>query len=957
MNLFKTKLLLILTFVFSNFTLLFADSGTIRGSINDKGTGEPLMFANVLVRETGGGAQTDFDGNFEINVPPGTYTLEISYLGYAQTIVKEVEVKADQVTVLDFLLQEESEQLSEVVIAANRINRTENALLALQRRSISIQDGISAEGIAKYASSNAADAVLRIPGASVVDGKYVVVRGLGDRYSNALLNGQQLPSTDPYRNSTQLDLIPANMLENIIASKTFTPDQPGNFTGGSVNIKTKNFPEEFTLLASVTTSYNTQSTFQNNFLTHGGGKRDWLGYDDGNRALSDFNRDPATLEALSPSSYIRARNNEELANLIERSSDGFNTNFSPITDRSPLNTSVSFSVGNQFKLFKNPLGFLFGANFKRNFSFYENGDFNYWELSGAHATQLSPYYQLQDTRGVENPNLGGLFNLAYKFGKGNEISFNALYNHDAEKTTRYLAGDYPGILSSGQFESRVLGFKERELKSYQVSGTHQITPQGLKFEWGGSLVEVSQLEPDLRQVANSFKITLGEIDTTFAFNRAEFDLPFHYFRDLSDKQWLAKADLTIPFGQKFSKANKFMVGFMHSSKDRVFDESTWQLNDRSNVGISYDGNLNQFFSDDNIGFIGIDNNNRFLVGNFWQDAQITSRKNSYTGNESVTALYGMGIFQWKMLKIIAGARGERTDISVQSRDTTEEKGKIDKYDILPSVNLIYALNDKTNLRASITQTLARPNMRELAPFSAADFNGGIRITGNPNLKRTLTTNYDLRWEFFPKIGELIAIGGYYKSFSNPIVKSYLEQAANPEIQFQNVGRARVYGLELELRKHLDFLSPALANFSLTTNFSLIKSTVDIPPDEVEVIDKFNPSKGTTRPFTGQSPFLFNASLNFESAPLGLDATLAFNVFGRRLSEISQGQTPDIFENPRPQLDLSLKKRITDHFGWRFNVQNILNTDLEKTMKFNGNEFVIQRYKRGITISVGLSYTL
>ncbi|MEL7021861.1 MAG: carboxypeptidase regulatory-like domain-containing protein, partial [Bacteroidota bacterium] len=275
------------------FTLLlccasvFAQMGTIRGTVSDKATGELLMFTNVTVKDTDPlvGAQTDLDGNYTLEIEAGTYALEVSYVGYNTKTITDVVVTANEVTILDFPMDVEGEVLEEIVVTAKAIDRTENALLQIQRKAITVQDGISAQEISRFGSNNAAESMKRVTGASVVDGKYVFVRGLGDRYSSAQLNGMQLPSSDPYRNAMQLDLIPSNLLDNVIASKTFTPDQPGNFTGGNVNLKTKSFPERLTLAASIGTSFNTQSSFQDNFLTHEGGSTDWLGFDDGTRDI------------------------------------------------------------------------------------------------------------------------------------------------------------------------------------------------------------------------------------------------------------------------------------------------------------------------------------------------------------------------------------------------------------------------------------------------------------------------------------------------------------------------------------------------------------------------------------------------------------------------------------------------------------------------------------------------
>jgi len=979
----KSLSILCLTLCLFLGSLAAQEDGKIRGTVIDSLAGEPLMFANVLVKGTDPsiGTQTDLDGNYELTVPPGTYEVEFSYVGYTTKTIAGVEVEAGEVTVLDLLMREQSQTLQEVVVQAQRIDRTENALLALQRKAATIQDGISAQEISRYGSNNAAESMKRVTGASVVGGRYVVVRGLGDRYSSAQLNGQALPSTDPYRNSTQLDLIPANLLDNIIASKTFTPDQPGSFTGGNVDIKTKSFPERFTLSASVGFTYNTQSSLLDDFITHRGGNRDWLGFDDGTRELPAILQDEEVRQLMGNRTFFsNARNDrdrDEEAAILDESVRSVNPDMLPIRESNFLDHNVSFSVGNQYDLGGNPLGVLVGLNYRRNYSYYENGAARFFEFIGSEGQDpdLQNFYDLDDTRGVDNPTLGGLLNLSYKFLGSQKISFNALYNHDTEKIGRSLAGPYPGKLSAGTAQDRTLHFIERGIQSYQLTGEHVFGDSEIKFEWGGSYVKTNQDEPDLRIFPSIVQQQDVNEDPIFTIDPAEFPLPAHFFRELEDEQYLGKADLTIPFAQGRSKANKIKVGFQYREKDRVFTEALFNYNQSPNSP-PLTSDFNAFFQDDAIGLIGFLNNRREVVetcpngeGNCANAiathltfSRISSLENSYTGEEKVTAGYAMATYDWEWLKVIAGLRVEQTQIGVASLDTTETTGNIDTVDFLPSINLIFRLNDEMNIRTSFSRTLARPNMRELAPFSSFDFGSGIRITGNFGLNRTIVSNYDLRWEWFPNPGEIIAVSFYYKDFNDPIVRAFLPVAANAEQTFVNVDEAIVYGGEFEFRKNLGFIGDMFQNFKFSTNFSIINSTVDIPGDrndpnsELGIIDRFNPEKGDTRPFQGQSNFLFNAGLNYVDLERGWDALLSFNVFTERLQSNGEGAIPDFFEQPRPQLDFSIRKTF-DPFAIRFNLGNMLNPDTQVQQTLGGQEFIITDFRNGRTIGLSLAYNI
>ncbi len=957
MKIIKKQLLLIIAVLCLAVAGLAAQNTIVRGTILDENTGEPLMFATVAVVGTTKGVDTDLDGAFELSIEPGVYSLEFSYLGYTSKILTDFVAETGKTDVITILLKEAGETLEEIVVVARQLKNTEGALIALQRKALSIQDGISADVMKRFASSSAADAIVRTPGASVVDGKYVIIRGLGDRYSNAMMNGLLLPSTDPYRNSTQLDLIPANLLDNVLSLKTFTPDMPGNFTGGSINIKTKTFPEEFTFNVSVSSQYNTQSSWNDRFLTHQGGQTDWLGYDRGFRAIPSVLTDSVTLTTLRSSTYITAARNEEVATILDQSSKALNPQMAPVQAKSGLNSSVSFSLGNQFKLAGNPLGILVGGNFKRRFSYIEKGENNFWELTGNGAEQLNVYYDFDETLGVESPTIGGLFNIAYKMGKHSSISFNTLYNHDTDKSSRYLSGALPGSLASGLLESRTLEFRERELLSYQLLSTHKLAKSGVEIEWGASIVDMTQAEPDLRKFANSYEMTNGEA-THYGIERSEFPVPQHIWRDLNDVQHLAKLDISIPFWKKGSTANKVKIGALYTSKDRNFSELPYELNERSSTAPNYNGKDDFFFGSESFGVLGVNpDNDRYIIGNYWMDQELLALENSYTGNETVKAAYGMAVVDLDRLKIVAGARLEQTNIHVASMDTTEMQGAIDTLDILPSFSLIYKLNENMNLRASYTHTVARPNMRELAPFSSDDFIGGFKISGNPLLERTLVRNIDLRWEWYPKPGELVAISSFYKGFESPIVKAFLPIAANPTIQFQNVEQAQVYGLEMEFRKSLAFVHPHLEKFKFSSNISIIRSFVDIPEEELAGIRLHNPEKGTTRPFFGQSNFLLNTALNYSDRERGFDALLSLNVFGKRLVQQSEAEIPDVYEASRPQLDLSIQKTISKHFDIRLLVQNILNAATLHTMSYLDRNYTVLRYNRGVNYSIGLSYRL
>ncbi|MDX5321263.1 MAG: TonB-dependent receptor, partial [Bacteroidota bacterium] len=376
------------------------------------------------------------------------------------------------------------------------------------------------------------------------------------------------------------------------------------------------------------------------------------------------------------------------------------------------------------------------------------------------------------------------------------------------------------------------------------------------------------------------------------------------------------------------------------------------------------GTPERYFTTENFGIVDTFSEGgqirRYLHSNFIYDQ--TRPENLYTGEEKISALYGMMVYELSSrLKTIVGVRMEHTDIEVTSEkkdaDGNPTIGAVKGFDFLPSLNFIYALNSKSNLRLSGTRTLARPNMRELAPFAALDFIGGFVYEGSPNVKRTQITNADLRWEVYPKSGEVIAVSGFFKDFKDPIIRVFDPLKPNPTIRFDNVENAQVYGLELELRKGLDFISPALKNFKATTNVTLVKSIAKINPQELAAARNNNPDFPSTRPLQGQSPFIVNAALTYDNDSAGFDATLSFNLFGKRLAQVGTLGTPDIYERPIPTLNLVMGKTLGKHWSMSLKVSNMLDATYQLYQEYKGTKYVPAPYQRGVSTSIGISYKL
>jgi len=539
-------------FVMIPFTSIFSQ-GTISGTVLDKDSGETMISATIAVEGTDTGELTDFDGKYQLKLDAGTYNLIFSYVGYPNVKKEGIIVKDNEVTYVDVMMSPEGVALDiGVVVEATAIKNTENAILVTMLKADRVQDGIGQREMARQNINSADQAVAKVVGVTVADGS-VVVRGLGDRYSTAQLNGASIPSANPYKNSVNLDLIPAGLLSNITTSKTFTPDQPGTFTGGNVNIETKSFPETKSFKISVSTGFNTQSSFQNNFLTHDGGKLDWLGYDDGYRKRASLFDDENYADAIITSSATKAKDNDVLAAQVEEASDALLTNMVPTTTTTPMNHGFGFSFGNNYEVG--------GRDLK--FRHYNAGLRNY-TLESTTSEDLNPNFDLDGTTSVESPTVGGMVGLSYKINNTNRISFNSLYNHSADKSTRSFSGAYQTyqVTLPEVFEFRELYWLERSLINNMLIGEHSFGTEGAKLEWVASASIATQSEPELRYFGNEFDVRdLDDpTDDRYAVRVSEYDAPNHFFRELRDEQYEFKVDYTIMQGmQHFILVMKIVV--------------------------------------------------------------------------------------------------------------------------------------------------------------------------------------------------------------------------------------------------------------------------------------------------------------------------------------------------------------------------------------------------------------
>jgi outer membrane receptor protein involved in Fe transport len=942
------KILIVWLFMFFN---ILAQNNKITGVVIDNAFGDPLIGVNVFIEGTNKGAATDINGYYYISeVPNGTYTITYSMIGFKKHSIKDLKL-SDNIK-LDVVLVDDTYETEEVIVEAEALTNTEASLLAKRQKSISISDAISAEEISKSGSSDASSAMKKVTGASVVGGKYVYIRGLGERYSSTMLNGAEIPSADPDKKSFQFDLIPSNMLDNINTIKTFTPDRPGTFTGGLVDITLKSYPENLSFKLSSSVGYNSIATGNNNFILGNNSNTDWLGFDSGERDLPSL----LSSDILIPrTTTIKTK---EDAYYLDNISKSFNNKMVPIKSTANPNSSFGISIGNSKQLTQNStLGYFGSFTYGNKYSFVNGGDVGRYKLVGSFndVTGLEAEFEGKDTKGIKTVDWGAIGNIGYKNKNIGELKFSYMRTQSAESMARYMVGvrdrDRSSASSTVTFETRVISWTERALSNYQLEGNHLLF-NNIKLDWKTSYSNNTQDEPDQRYFFNIFRVN-DDGSKTYAFDGANSQPISRYFRELKEDNISSQLNVTIPIDKI-----KLKTGIYTTNTNRVYDQKRFDYVENRIALNDYNDDISSLFDDVGI----IDSLSKPDRPSRWfgltLDNQATKDSTNYfRGKSDVFASYLMVDYPiLNNLRFIGGTRLETTYINSYTLDKSDNVGKLNDVDLLPALNLIYSLSDNMNLRASYTNTIARPTFRELAPYMSFEFVGDFLYIGNSNLKRTLIENYDLRWEWFLNPGEILAVSGFYKDFSNPI-ESFIDPTFSDDNTLRsvkNVKEAKVYGVEFEFRKNI------IDNLKLGTNISLIKSEVEVPQEELDekiFNGEINPEK--SRPFAGQSPYLFNVNLTYDNNKLYTG--LFYTVFGDRLYVTGRHATPDVYERGYGTLDFKSSYKILDNLELSLAIKNILNP--EKIFSYNLNNKVVNKeykyssYYGGREIKLEIGYNL
>lgn len=950
--------------------------GGVRGKVVDSDFGQPIARASVTLLDSPFGAMTDDQGNFTISgVPPGVYSLNVRSSGYLPKLIPETSVASGEFSDLRIETIAEVEELEELVVPGELEKTSEVGLLGERQSAAAVLDTIGADLISKLGASTAGDALKRMVGTSVVDGKYVVVRGLSDRYVNTLLNGGRLPSSDPDKRAINVDLFPGPTLESINTTKTFTPDQPGDFTGGSVDIRTKKFPDKPSLGVSATVEYNSQSTFNPDFLTYAGGGTGPFGFRANQRAIPESVINNPTLVGLNPANLNAGAGNLDTAEQVNQAM----RQMSPVvglTNRTPgPNYSFNLQGGDTVEYGPDQQVGSFGA-----FSYRHKNIYNPQTLRGNYsviAGNLNQDFLLSDNKASEDVLWGGLANLAVQPEKNHKVGINVLFNQQATDTVDYQIADNalnPSLPANQQLQYTTIQYGERQLGYIQLNGDHVIpTFRDIQIDWVGGVGRAQLNEPDQRLFQAKYDETTGEYselapaDPSFTQSKRPLQ---RYQRQLTEGEYNAIANISVPYFEEKENPSKFKTGFYIDTTQRQYDQASFvyeygganfPANYSSYTAGSGDPNWNTvFLNEDRSGLVnpaGL-GNGQFMS---WTAVNNSSGFGSYyNAYQQVIASYAMTEFRlFPQLTLIGGARFENTDIQIQGPTSTlfptpaDANAVIQQLDLLPSVGATFQLMPEVNFRLAWSQTIARPSFKEMGPVVTQDFSDATIFVGNPRLKLSNINNYDVRIEYFPRSGEVLAVSGFYKSIKKPIEQGIAQLGDTQFYQYQNNPNGTLWGAEFEARKRLDQVHAWLKKFSVNFNTTYVQSQVPLSENQIKKAEDRN-DYSTTRPLQGQPLYIINAGLSYDDQERGFFAGLFYNVTGPYLYAVGY-DLPDIYEQPAPSLDFNLTQEFADNWSITFRGKNLLNPVFRQTITYQGQEVDYLAYTKGFDLSLSVKY--
>ncbi len=911
------KSIVLLALLATGLTHAQTQTGTVSGMILDSQSGRPIVGAVLLADgDDSRKVVTDAQGNYQLTLQAGTHQLTITAAEYHPVNLTEVVVKAGANTEASTVMANKSVVTTvDVVASATAVGATAEAVLQERKLSAVVSDSIGHEELSAGTASDAAGALQKVTGVSVVGSGFVYVRGLGERYSATELNGAVVPTTEPEKRVVPLDLFPAGLIDNIKIAKTYTPETPAEFSGGLVQMKTVEFPPRRTFSLSLKSGYNTVSTF-NPFLTSPAGTGDFFGFGSGSRGLPGIiPRDQRLFRGkFTPSE-------------LQTFGQAFSDNWEPKYD-SQARPAIDWSGvgGASF----GRLGVVGAVSFSNKPSLLSETQ-RYIRQGFEGPIVFTEYKDYKEYE--ESARLGGVFNTSYRLAPNHSFSLQNTYTHEGEKTSRRFSG-YDGGVDSYVAGER-LRYIERSLYSSALSGTHALPDwhNGL-IHWQFTFSRSTRDEPDLREVIRNL-LPNG----TYSFS-ASGSSGFRFFSDLTDKIYDPQVDYSTPFAEgRFS--GLFKVGVRASVRRRDFSARRFLFEPQQFTTLNLLAPSNQLFAASNIRPTG------------FQITEFTRATDSYNAEMNVYSGYAMlDLNLGSKWRLEGGFRVEDADQNVITYDNRVPNAKpvtagLHNRDVVPAANLIYALTARQNLRLSYSRTLSRPDFRELSPFDFSNVLGGFVTAGNPELKRASIDNFDARWEWFSGGNQLVAASFFLKNFTDPIEQTIVP-SNDLRQTFVNAKGARNYGMELEFRRSLATISQRLHEFGVSANLTLVTSSIEIRPEDATIITS------ASRPLLGQSRAIVNGVFQWTRAKWRSDAKFFANFVSRRITDVGTFRVPDIYQEGNTTLDFAYTYTVDEEGKWniRFEAENLG----DNRYRWTQGPFVQREYRLGRTFQVGFNYS-
>jgi TonB-dependent receptor len=891
--------------------------GRLVGRVIDAASGQGISGAQVQVVGTSFGALAGVDGRFTIvNVPAGAVALQARRIGFGPKTVTGLQLAAGQVLEQNVALTASVVQLAATVVTASAERGSVNAALDRQRTATGVVNSVTAEQIARSPDADAAQAVQRVSGVTVQDGKYVFVRGLGERYTTASLNGTRLPSPEPERKVVPLDLFPSGLLQSVTTSKTFTPDQPGDFSGASVDIRTREFPAQRQITYSTSTGFTTNAAGRNVFAAPGvGGEA--LAYAGDSRNL--------------PGAVRQAGNFQQGVSQQQKNAliNSFRDVWQADQRTGTPNGSLGVSIGGSDPLFGQRVGYLVSGTY--GYTQEARTD----EVRALARTEETSdpveYNRFTGTSGRTSTIVGGLANFSTLFGTGTRISVNNTFNRTSDNDARIERG---GIEDLG-IDTRIqrLDYVERSVFSSQLAGEHDRGRQ--KLDWAATVSGVTRDEPDRSEFVQEV-VPGGTGGDRLLWLASSGQGAVRTFSALMERGYEGRANYQLQFGPA-ARQQTFKVGGLVRYTDRKADTRAYGI--AANV---------------------IDDAQRALAPEQLFGGQLTAPDSArlnivplgqggyYTASDALGAGFAMadlGITD--RLRFIGGARLEVSAVDVDAVGTLSQRSTTarDFTDLLPSAALNFKVTENQNLRLSGSRTLARPEYRELADITTRDVIGGINLRGNPGLVRTQIDNLDARYEWYPNAGEVLSFGVFAKRFHDPIERVFQATSATAGVvTFSNVPGANNYGVELEARKDLGFVAAALEPFTAFANLTVMESKIDLG-------DQRGAFTESNRRLVGQAPYVVNGGVTYASRSGAASATVLYNRVGDRIYEAGVNPLPNAIEHARDMLDLSLRLPVWGALSARVDAKNLLDARYRVTQ----GPATREAFRSGRGFALGLSW--